>query len=32
MAEGGIIVLSSVSVAFVIFSYMLYWLVKPDDE
>ncbi len=32
MAEGGIIVLSAVTIAFVIFSSMLYWLVKPDDE
>ncbi len=32
MGEGGIIVLASMSIAFVIFSSMLYWLVKPDDE
>jgi hypothetical protein len=31
MGEGGIIVLTAVTVALVAFSFMLFWLVKPDD-
>jgi len=32
MAEGGIIVLTVVSVAFVAFSLMLFWLIRPEKE
>jgi len=32
MAEGGIIVLSAVAVAFVAFSFMLFWMTRPDGE
>jgi hypothetical protein len=32
MAEGGIIVLTTVTIAFLAFSLMLFWLTRPDGE
>lgn len=32
MAEGGIIVLATVAIAFVAFSLMLFWMTRPDSE
>jgi hypothetical protein len=32
MAEGGIIVLTAVAIAFLAFSLMLFWMMKPDSE
>ena len=32
MAEGGIIVLTAVAIAFLVFSLMLFWMMRPDSE
>jgi hypothetical protein len=32
MAEGGIIVLTVITVAFMVFSLMLFWMTRPKEE